>query len=408
MNRFRSQIITAIDVGTTKICVLIARYDAGSLEILGIGKSISEGLSKGVVVDVAKTIQAITLAVGQAEKMANMTVEKACIGIAGSHIQSYSSHGVVPIKRGTIRPSDVSMALTSAQTIAIDKGQQILHVLPQYFVIDGGEKIHNPIDMHGIRLEVKAHVITGSIASAQNLVTCCERAGIEVTDIILEPLASAAAVLSKDEQQFGVAVIDIGGGTTDVAVYQHGAIRFTKVIPVAGNHFTNDLAIGLRVTCADAERIKKEFGSVRCNTLEKESMIEGEMVQEKDCQLIAYDDIVSIIRPRAYELFALVKAEFDDKKLYSSIATGVVLTGGGSLLQGMRELAEDTFGISVRIGYPRVVFDLPVSLQHPMYATVYGMLVYMVEKQEQIPYTHKGKVVRTVFDRMKMWVTDFF
>ncbi|HXW85719.1 MAG TPA: cell division protein FtsA, partial [Candidatus Bathyarchaeia archaeon] len=269
------------------------------------------------------------------------------------------------------------------------------------------ERIQNPVGMHGIRLEVQAHVITGSVTAAQNLVTCCERAGVEVTDIILEPLASAMAVLSQDEQQFGVSVIDIGGGTTDVAIYQQGAIRFTKVIPIAGNHFTNDLAIGLRITCSDAERIKKEYGGVRC-WREKETLIEGEMVQGKDCQLFAREDIVNIIRPRAQELCMLVKQEFDDNKLYSLMTTGIVLTGGGSLLQGMRELAEDIFSVSVRIGYPRVVFDLPLSLQHPMYATGYGMLMYMMQKRDHAPHLYNGKIVRTLFDRMKMWVTDFF
>ncbi len=258
---YANRLLTSIDVGTTKICVLIAQHlDGDQVEILGIGKAPSDGLRKGVVVDIAKTIRSIRLAVQEAELMAGVKIEFAAVGISGAHITTCNSHGVVPIKRGDITQQDIDSALAAAQAISILNGQQILHVLPQYFVIDGTERVHDPLGMHGVRLEVQAHIILGATASVQNLVKCCEAAGVKVDDIILEQLASGQAVLSSDERQLGVGVLDIGGGTSDLAIYQDGSIRHTKVIPIAGNHFTHDLAIGLRTTIEDAERVKVQYG----------------------------------------------------------------------------------------------------------------------------------------------------
>ena len=241
----------------------------GQVEIIGVGKSPSDGLRKGVVVDIAKSVHSITRAVKESEMMAGVPVESAYVGIAGGHIQSVNSHGVVGIKRGQIRQSDIMNVLDAAKAIPIPEGQQILHVLSQYFIIDGRDKVHNPVGMHGVRLEVYAHIITGSVASVQNLISCCEQTDVRVKDIILEQLASADAVLSSDERELGVAVLDIGGGTSDLAIYQNGSIRHTMVLPVAGNHFTNDLAIGLRITLDESERIKKEYGIACMDVLEK-------------------------------------------------------------------------------------------------------------------------------------------
>ena len=256
---FNDKIIVSIDVGTTKICVLVAQIlDNNHFEVIGVGKSPSHGLKKGVVVDIGKTIHSIKAAVREAELMTGISISAASVGISGGHIKSINSQGVVPVKHAEIYQSDVHNVLAAARAIPIPEGMQILHVLPQFFVIDSHTRIHNPVGMHGIRLEVQAHIIMGAIASVQNLIKCCELAGVKVTDIILEQLASAHAVLSEDERNLGVCMLDIGGGTSDFAVYQHNSIVHTMVLPIAGNHFTNDLAVGLRTTIQEAERIKKE------------------------------------------------------------------------------------------------------------------------------------------------------
>lgn len=403
-------IITSVDVGTTKICVIVARkLPNQQVEILGVGRSPSHGLRKGVVIDVAKTIHSITNAVKEAELMAGVPVESAYIGIAGSHIQSVNSSGVVPIKRGEIRPSDVMNALDAAKAIPIPEGQKILHVLPQYFVIDGQEKVYDPVGMHGVRLEVTAHIIMGSVSSVQNLVVCCEHADVQVKDIILEQLASADAVLSADERELGVAVLDIGGGTSDLALYQQGSVRHTMVLPVAGSHFTNDIAIGLRVTLDEAERIKKEYGLAYSNILERDELIEVELVHGRDRQVVKLTDLVRIIEPRAHELFVLVNEEIVSRNLQSYMTTGLVLTGGGSLLAGLKELAECIFDCTARIGHPRVVFDLPESLRSPMYATGYGLLLHVLNKERKsLMHTVNAPLSKRIFEQMKSWVLDFF
>lgn len=407
---YNETIIAAIDVGTTKISVLVARRLAGEqLEIIGIGKAPSHGLHKGVVVDVAKTIYAIRAAVKEASLMAGMPIESATIGISGGHIQSINSHGLIPLKRGEVTESDIAAVLAAAQAIPIPQGQQILHVLPQYYVIDGKEKVTDPLHMHGIRLEVQAHIIMGAVTSVQNLITCCQSAGVTVTDIVLEQIASAQAVLSADERELGVAVLDIGGGTSDFAVYQHGSIRHTKVIPVAGNHFTNDIAVGLSTTIKDAERVKKAFGVADSRALKQDSSIDLEMVQGGQKQVVRTTDLIRILEPRAQELLSLVHDEIITHKLAPLMPAGLVLTGGGSLLTGMRELATSIFHVSVRIGHPKVPFSMPESLQSPIYATSYGLLLHTIRKHNDNQMSDaSGPLIKRVFNRMKAWMVDFF
>jgi len=406
---FSGKIITAIDVGTTKICVLVAnQLDKDHIEIIGVGKAPSDGLKKGVVVDIARTVKSIKSAVKEAEIMSGQTIESAYIGISGGHIKSVNSNGAVPIKAGHVKPADIASVLEAAKAVPIKEGQQILHVLPQYFVIDGGDKLHDPVGMHGIRLEVQAHIITGAIASVANLVTCCESAGVKVQDVILEQLASAQAVLSDDERQLGVGVLDIGGGTADLALYQHGSIRHTMVLPVAGNHFTNDIAIGLRTTLDDAERIKKLHGIVVSSLIEENELIEVEEVQGISKRFIQLSELVEIIEPRAQELLSIVHEEITAKGLQSFIISGFVITGGGALLKGIDCLAQETFNMPVRIGMPRLYFGASESLDSPIYATGYGMLLYALKKQTQQFNAVEGPVVKRIFLRMKSWVSDFF
>jgi len=406
---FSGRTITAIDVGTTKICVLVAnQIDKNYIEVLGVGKAPSDGLRKGVVVDVARTVASIQQAVKEAELMSGQTIESASIGISGGHIHSINSSGAVPIKSGQVKIIDIEAVLAAAKAVPVAEGQQILHVLPQYFQIDGCDKLHDPTDMFGVRLEVQAHIITGSVASVQNLVSCCESAGVKVEDIVLEQLASAEAVLSADERQLGVGVLDIGGGTSDLALYQHGSIRHTMVLPVAGNHFTNDLAIGLRTTLSDAERIKKSYGMFGDIPNMEPEKIEIEMAQGGKTRIVTLNDLVLVLEPRATELLMLVKKEIEEKKLQSLIRSGLVLTGGGSLLVGIQEIAQTVFDCDVRIGNPRLQFGLAESLNSPVYATGYGLLLHTLKGKDEKFRDVSGPAVKKVLMRMKSWISDFF
>ena len=407
---FKDRVITAIDVGTTKICVLIAQQLAdNSIEILGVGRAPSDGLSKGVVVNVAKTIKSIRTALEEAELMAGFQVESAYVGISGGHIQSLNSHGVVPIKKGSVRPFDIELVLDAAKAIPIAEGYQILHVLPQYFVIDGQDRLSDPVDMYGVRLEVQAHIILGAITSVQNLVKCCESAGIKVNDIILEQLASADAVLSEDEKDLGIAVLDIGGGTSDLALYRYGSIRHTMVLPIAGNHFTQDIAIGLRTTHKEAERIKKEYGCAWHHLIENDNTLtlkDAHGLEDKQTQL---QELTRIVEARARELLTLIKQEVTFKQLDPFMQAGLVITGGGSLLHGIQELAYSIFKKPIRIGVPTSNYALPESLTTPLYATSYGLLVHALKKQnDSTIHSLSGPLHKRIAARMRSWISDFF
>lgn len=405
---FNDRLVVSIDIGTTKICVLIAQhFDGDNVHIIGIGKSPSDGLARGVVVDIAKTVVSIKNAVKEAELMAGCKVDSAYIGISGGHIQSFNSQGMVPIKRGEIKQSDIDQAITSAKAITIPKGQHILHVLPQYFTIDSTEVVMDPLGMHGVRLEVQAHIITGSVASVQNLIKCCEMAGVRVADIVLEQLASAQAVLSQDERELGIAMLDIGGGTSDLALYHHGSIRHTMVLPVAGNHFTNDIAIGLHTTLKEAERIKKEYGWSYLPTLPQDNEIEVFAVDGLKRHRVMQSDLVSIIQPRAFEILTLVHNNIQKHKLQAHMRAGFVLTGGGALMGGMQHLASTIFNVPVRIGNPQLQNDFAAMLGTPIYATGYGLLLYAVKKNDTATSSTLSGPLK-IFARMKSWVSDFF
>lgn len=406
---FADRILVAIDVGTTKICVIVAqKLDDNRVEVLGIGKAPSDGLRKGVVVDVAKTIHSVKAAVKEAEIMSGVDIESAYVGISGGHIQAINSQGLIPLKKGRVRQVDIDNVMAAAQAIPIAQGQQILHTLAQYFVLDGQERVHDPRGMHGIRLEVMAHIILGSIASVQNLVRCCEMAGVKVKDIILEQLASAQAVLSADELELGTAVLDIGGGTSDLALYQHGNIRHTKVIPVAGSHFTNDVAIGLRTTIKDAERVKIAYGLACIDLLQKDDLIEVESVHGNQNHIVQVSELIRILQARAQEILLLIHEEVFTKKVHMFMPSGLVITGGGALLPGIKELGERIFNVPIRIGHPRPEFDLPQSLTSPIYATSYGLIMFALKQaQKSAPDKNESWSGRIAL-RMKSWVSDFF
>lgn len=407
---FTDKLITAIDIGTTKICVLIGHKLAeGQVEILGIGKVPSDGLRRGVVVDIAKAARSIRKAVKEAELMADTVVQSAVIGISGGHIQSRNAYGAVPLEKGEVFQEDIAAVIAAARAVPLAEGQHVLHVLPQYFSVDSQDKITDPLGMHGIRLEAQVHIITGAIASVQNLVKCCQMSGIQVEDVVLEQLASAQAVLNEDERDLGVGMLDIGGGTSDLAVYQRGSIRHTMVVPIAGNHFTNDLAIGLRTTVNDAERIKREYGLAASDLLMEDKEIEVEMVQGGRTRMVYQSEVVSILEPRAEELLSIVHEEILARNIEQVLVSGLVITGGGSLLDGLQETAEEIFDCPVRIGRPNISSDDPDILGNPIYATGYGLLLYATKRRHTSGfYNQEGKGMSQLLVRMKTWVSDFF
>lgn len=409
MKKKMANIVVAIDIGTTKICVLIAQYKGNQLiDILGIGKNPSEGLARGVVVDIAPAVQSIKQAVREAELMAGITIESAYIGISGSHISAHNSSGMVTLKGRDVRPYDIAQALTMAKAVALPEGQQILHAIPQYYIIDGNQQVRDPLGMHAVRLEAYVHLILGSISSVQNLVRCTELAGIEVRDLILEPLASARAVLTHDEQELGVGLLDIGGGTSDFAIYQQSSIRHTHIFPVAGNLFTYDVSQCLQISRFEAERVKKDHGCALTQCA-PQGYTTAVSLDGTNLQTISLQDLAFVLEARTQELYTLLNAEITQHHLWQFMPGGLVLTGGGSLLLGMPECAQLLLRMPVRVGKPHVPVYFKESLEHPMYATSVGLLLYAIKDlSNSYLDTFEGPMTKRIFARMKSWVGNFF
>lgn len=415
-NAISNKIITAIDIGTTKIVVIIAKKNSkGGLEIIGIGHHPSHGLKKGVVVNINVTVESIKAALKEAQNMSGHTVESACVGISGGHIQSTNSTGVVAIKSREVTQYDIDRVIEAAKAIPIQKDQYILHILPQYFRVDGQEFVFDSLGMYGVRLEAQVHIVTGSVASAQNIIKACEMADIRVSDIVLEQLASAAAVLTPAEQEMGVGILDIGGGTSDFAIYKDGRIRHSKVLPIAGNHFTNDIAVGFKIPFSKAEEIKKMYGSVSPSAIRdhKQHYIDIPLGYESGIKTIELSVLNEIIHFRAEEIFDLFLEEINLYKLRALMPCGIVLTGGGSLLSNIQEIAAQKLSLPVRIGRPET-FDqdkntIPDILQSPMYATVYGLAMHASGNNNfgDVLGTEDALFSR-VLKRMRSWIYDLF
>lgn len=402
-------LITAIDIGTTKICVLIAqRGDDGSLHIVGMGHAPSAGLARGVVVSIAPAVTAIQHALREAELMAGYKVNEAYIGISGGHIRSFNSQGMVAIKQGDIKASDITNAVNASKAVSLPEGQQLLHAIPQFFTINGNEIVRDPLGMYGVRLEVQSHIITGAVASVQNLIRCCELAGITARDIILEPIASAAAVLSADEQELGAGLLDIGGGTSDFAIYHKNALRHTHIIPLAGTVFTNDIAVCLHTSLHDAERIKKEFGIADRRLLVHDQAI-NVVNAAGDQATIMQSNLLEVLAPRAQELLLLVAEEVERQRLRPFMPAGLVITGGGSLLYGLKELAQSIMRMPVRIGRPLIPATTTAVLDNPIYATAYGLIVHTATILRATEQSFGNEhLSNRVFTRMKSWICDLF
>ena len=369
-------IIVGLDVGTTKVCTIVGVQQSPSdLEIIGIGTHPSHGLKKGSVVNIDKTIKSIQNSVEEAKLMAGVNISSATIGVAGSHIYSFNSSGVVAIKEGEITQHDVDRVLEAAKAVVIPSDREILHVIPQEFKVDNTGGIKNPIGMCGIRLEVHVHVVTGSISLIQNLVKCVEQTGISAENITLQPIASSRSVLSPEEKEMGVILVDIGGGTTDLAIWKEGSLIHSQIIPVGGNHFTNDLAVALKVPHAEAERIKINHGSVLAETLNQNSHITVQGISGTKSREVQLSYVAEVLGARAEELFTLIREQIEEKDLGNEITGGIVLTGGGALIKGLPELGEYIIEKPTKIGYPAPFGGMTNIMQNPKYSTVLGLLL---------------------------------
>jgi len=371
------QLIVGLDVGTSKVVALVGEIAADhSIEIIGIGSQPSRGLKRGVVVNIEATVQSIQRAVEEAALMAGCEIHSVYAGIAGSHVRSLNSHGVVAIRDREVQLADVDHVIDAAKAVAIPADQKILHVLPQEFIIDGQEGIRDPVGMCGVRLEAKVHIVTGAVSAAQNIEKCIERCGLAVDDIVLEQLASSHAVLTEDEKDLGVCLVDIGGGTTDIAVFSQGAIRHTAVLPVAGDHVTNDIAVSLRTPTPHAEELKLRYACALSQLAKTDETIEVPSVGERPARRLPRQSLAAIVEPRYIELFELIQQELQRSGFEDVIAAGIVLTGGSAKMEGAVELAEEVFRLPVRLGMPSGVRGLAAVTSNPIHSTGVGLLLY--------------------------------
>jgi cell division protein FtsA len=404
--------VVGLDIGTTKVCAVIGRVNEyNGIDVVGVGVSPSRGLRKGVVVNIESTVQSVATAIEKAELMAGIEVKSVYAGIAGGHIEGINSRGVVAVATRTkeITPEEVERVVDAAKALALPMEREVIHVLPQEFIVDNQDGIKDPIGMSGVRLEAEVHIVTGAVASAQNIVKSVNRAGYAVNDIVLEHLASALATLKEDEKELGVVLLDIGGGTTDVLVYLNGSIWHTNVISMGGNHVTNDVSIGLRTPLQSAEEIKKKWGVAVSDIVDAGEVIEVPNVGGRKPTQLPRQILAEIIEPRVEEIFFLVKDDLDQKDFKDVITGGVVLTGGASLLQGIEKVAENVFEMPVRIGVPGGVGGLVEEISSPEFATGVGLVQYGLHAQPESFMENRGAgLFSNIKKRMVDWFGEFF
>ena len=411
MSRYKDtrELIVGLDIGTSKIIAIVAEVtEEGLLEIVGMGSHPSRGLKKGVVVNIESTVSAIQRALEEAELMADCKIREVYTGIAGSHIKSFNSHGMVPIRDKEVSQLDVDRVIETARAVNIPTDQQILHILPQEYLVDGQEDVREPLGMSGVRLEVKVHIVTGAVSAAQNIIKCVRRCGLEVRDLVLQPLASALAVLTDDEKDLGVALVDIGGGTTDIAVFTQGAIRHTAVIPIAGDQITNDIALALRTPLKDAEDIKIAHGCALRQLAGAHDKVEVPGVGERGPRQLSRQTLAEVIEPRVLELYELVQAELRRSGFEELMRSGIVITGGSAAMQGMVDLGEEVFHMPVRLGLPQYDGSLAEMMRNARYATSVGLLLAGLEQQDRHPPTKfSGNSIKQILERMRGWFKNF-
>lgn len=403
------QVLVGLDIGTSKIaCVVAESSPDGRVDVIGIGTHPSRGLRKGVVVNIESTVESIRLAVEEAELMSGVDIQSVFVGIAGSHIRGYNSHGVVASKGSEVMREDVERVIDAAKAMNIPADQKILHILPQEYIIDNQDGIREPIGMSGVRLEAKVHIVTGAVSSAQNIVKCCNRCDLDVSDMVLEQIASSEAVLMQDEKDIGVVLVDMGGGTTDIAIFLNGAIRHTAVIPIGGDHLTNDLVIGLRTSAREADQLKRKYGACLTSLVSPEDQIEIPSVGGRAPRPMPRQVMAQILEPRVEEIFEMIKNELQRSGYQELVAAGIVLTGGSSLLDGMIELAEDIFDMPVRMGRPQGIGGLADVVSSPIYATGVGLILYGQRYRQSLQHTKPSEpnMFTRAWKRMRSWFGD--
>lgn len=411
----KENIVVGLDIGTTKVCAIVGEITDEGIDIIGFGSAPSKGLRKGVVINIAATEESIRRAVEEAELMAGCQVSTVFAGIAGGHIRGFNSHGIVAVKDGEITPADVNRVIDAAKAVAIPLDREVIHVLPQQYIIDDQDGITEPLGMSAVRLEARVHIVTAALTSAQNIVKCTNRAGLHCAAIVLEQLASADAVLTQDEKDLGVCLIDIGGGTTDIAIFNDGAMVHTAVLPLGGNHLTNDIAVGIRTPQEEAEKIKKRYGAAVAQHIDREEMIEVPSVGGRKPRVLSRQILCEIIEPRVEEIFQLVREEIQNTGYEDLLASGVVVTGGTSMLSEITSIGEDTLGLPVRLGTPRGIGGLVDVVRSPMYATGVGLVVYgakqigaTLQAQSAARQVQEGNLYGKLGRRMKTWFQEIF
>ncbi len=408
--------VVGLDIGTTKVCVIVGKKsDDGNIKIIGIGQTPSKGLRKGIVINIDEAVMSIKRAVAYAERMSGVKIDTVYTGIAGGHIRSYNSSGVVAIKSLEVAESDIRRVIDAAKAVAIPPDREIIHIIPQEFIVDDQAGIKDPRGMSGTRLEVRVHIVTGSVTSVQNIVKCCQKSGLSVKNIVLQPIASSQAAVLNEEKDLGVGLIDIGGGTTDVAVFVANAIKHTSVISIGGDHITNDLAIGLRTPFKEAEDIKKKYGCSLTDLVEDDDMVTIPGVGDRKSREIPKKMLSEIIEPRMEEIFSIVKDNLDKVNLLPMLASGIVLTGGSALMPGASELAESVFNLPARVGKPINVTGLKDAVDNPMYATGVGLVIYgFLSSEEDNMNIMPDKKIKDdsmfalILSKMKSWIKDMF
>jgi len=402
------KIIVGLDIGTTKICAVVGEIVHDTVEIIGIGSHPSEGLRKGVVINIEKTVNSIKEAIEEAETMAGCEISSVYAGIAGGHIKGFNSHGVIALKEREVTKKDIDRVIEAASAVAIPMDREVIHVLEQEFIVDEQDGIMDPLGMSGVRMETKIHIVTGAVTSAQNIIKCANRAGLDVHDIVLESLASSEAVLSNEERNLGVALIDFGGGTTDMAVFSKGAIKHTSVLALGGDNLTYDISIGIRTPTIEAEKIKMKYGCALTSMIGSDETIEVPGVGGREPKTLPRQFIGEILEPRLEEIFSLIQSELIRSGYEDAVNSGVVITGGSSELSGVPEIAEQIFNVPCRIGYPEGVGGLVEVVNKPMYATAVGLVLYGAKRNNS---NKKFRIRDTnifgkVMERMKKWFRD--
>lgn len=405
----KNSIVVGLDIGTSKVCAIVGEMTDDGVEIIGLGSHASQGLRKGVVINIESTVNSVKKAVEEAALMAGCEIHTVYASISGGHIKAFNSHGIVAVKNKEVTQRDLERVIDAAKAVAIPLDREVLHVLPQDYIIDDQDGIKDPLGMSGVRLEAKVHIITGALTSAQNIIKCCNRTGLNVAEIVLAPLAAAEATLTDEERELGVVLVDMGGGTTDIALYHDGTVKHTAVLGIGGNHVTNDIAAGLRTPFNDAERIKQRYGFAKATMVTEDERVQVPSLAGKGAGSVSRQILCEIIEPRLDEIFELIQKEIAKSGYEGALASGVVITGGSMLLPGAVEMAARSFGLPVRLGVPAHVGGIVDVVDSPAYAAAVGLVLHGMKRQERSAYRPRDdKILAKVKHRMSDWFSEFF